>query len=36
MGGGGCGILTVDAYFKMDLSTPIFLGEVSKQYFTKE
>jgi hypothetical protein len=34
--GGVAGILMVDAYSGMDLCTPIFLGEASKQDFAKE
>jgi hypothetical protein len=34
--GGVAGILTVDAYSRMDLCTPIFLGEANKHNFVKE
>jgi hypothetical protein len=34
--GGVAGILMVDTYSGMDLCTPIFLGEASKQDFAKE
>jgi hypothetical protein len=34
--GGVADILAVNTYSEMDLCTPIFLGKISKQDFTKE